>query len=474
VSAEPTAQSASLQKSIGPVQFVAVGFGSIVGTGWVVLLGGWLLHAAPGGAILGILLDGAAMALIAAMYAELGSRFPRTGGEVTYIAAVFGKTCGFIVGWLLTLACLSALTFEGIALGWMFEVLWPPLAGPLLYMNFGEKISLGGLLISLAGCTTIAVLNYRGTHSFIRFQNILTTLFLLIVFVIVGVELCFGSNGNLQPLWHPAGGGSWLIGIAWVFGNAPMMFNSFQSVLQAIEERTQTLSKEVVVRLCILSVLLVMIFYLVIVVAAARATPWAVLAASDLAAAEALAHLPWSRMLETVFLLALAASLLKSWNPVFMSTVRLLFAQAREGMIPTCFGSVNPRTGAPDKGVIIVAVCNFIGIFLGKGALLPIVNAISISIALIYVLTCTAALVMRRRDPNHIGFRVPGGFAVGSLSVAAALGMAVFALLQPARAGQADEFKWALLLSWVLLGLSLYLIRNRRTLSVPRATAAPD
>ena len=466
--------TASLQKSIGPVQFVAVGFGSIVGTGWVVLLGGWLLHAAPGGATLGIIVGGAAMALIAAMYAELGSRFPRTGGEVTYITAVFGKTCGFIVGWLLTLACLSALIFEGIALGWILEVLWPPLAGPLLYVNFGEKINLGGLLVSLAGCATIAVLNYRGTHSFIRFQNILTTLFLLIVFAIVGVELYFGSNANLQPLWRPAGGGTWLIGIAWIFGNAPMMFNSFQSVLQVIEERTRTLSKEVVVRLCILSVLLVMIFYLVITIAAARATPWAVLAASDLAAAEALAHLPWSTTLRTVFLLGLAASLLKSWNPVFMSTVRLLLAQAREGMIPVCFGSVNSRTGAPDKGVIIVALFNFIGIFLGKGALLPIVNAISISIALIYVLTCTAALVMRRRDPDHIGFRVPGGIAVGSLSVAAALGMAFFALLQPAPGGQADAFKWALLLSWVLLGLSLYLMRNRRTLSVPRATAAPD
>jgi basic amino acid/polyamine antiporter, APA family len=474
LSATPSAPTASLQKSIGPVQFVAVGFGSIVGTGWVVLLGGWLFHAAPGGAGLGIVVGGAAMALIAAMYAELGSRFPRTGGEVTYITAVFGKTCGFVVGWLLTLACLSALIFEGIALGWMFEVLWPPIAGPLLYVNFGEQISLGGLLISLAGCATIAFLNYRGTHSFIRFQNILTTMFLLIVFVIVGVELYFGSNRNLQPLWRPAGGSSWLVGTAWVFGNAPMMFNSFQSVLQAIEERTRKLSKEVVVRLAILSVLLVMIFYLLIVVAAARATPWGVLASSNLAAADALAHLPWSRALKTVFLLALAASLLKSWNPVFMTTVRLLLAQAREGMIPACFGSVSPRTGAPDKGVIIVATLNFVGIFLGKGALLPTVNAISIAIALIYVLTCTAALVMRKRDPNHIGFRAPGGFPVGCLAVAAALGMAVFALIQPAQGGQADAFKWSLLLSWALLGVSLYFLRNRSTLSARRATAAPE
>ncbi len=460
MSATPSAQPPSLQKSIGAVQFVALGFGSIVGTGWVVLLGGWLSHAAPGGAILGIILGGAAMSLVAALYAELGSRFPQTGGEVTYINAVFGKRFGFVVGWLLTLACLSALIFEGVALGWIFEVLWPPITGPILYANFGEKIGLGGLLISLAGCTTIAVLNYRGAKSFVRFQNILTAAFLLVVFAVAGLELYFGSNQNLHPLWRPSGGGTWLVGTAWVFGNAPMMFNSFQSVLQAIEERSHRLSTDAVVRLCVVSVLSVTLFYLLIVVAAARATPWAVLASSDLAAAEALAHLPWARVLKTIFLLALAASLLKSWNPVFMTTVRLLMAQAREGMIPAFFGSVNPRTGAPDKAVIIVAALNFVGIFLGKGVLLPTVNAISIAIASIYVLTCTAALVMRRRDPSHTGFKAPGGWAGGVLAVAASLGMVVFALTQPASSGPADAFKWVLLPTWALLGLALYRSRN--------------
>ena len=133
-------------------------------------------------------------------------------------------------------------------------------------------------------------------------------------------------------------------------------------------------------------------------------------------------------------------------------------------MIPAYFGSVNPRTGAPDKAVIIVAIINFVGSFLGNGVLLPTINAISIAIALIFVLTCTAALVMRSGDPNHIGFRAPGGSVGGFLAVAAALGMAVFALFQPAQGDQSAAFKWVLLLSWALLGLSLYLLRNRRPL----------
>src|SRR3546814_7639031 len=84
---------------------------------------------------------------------------------------------------------------------------------------------------------SIAVINYRGARSFVRFQTILTVSFLLVVFVTVGVELYFGSSQNMQPLWRSGNGGSWLIGAAWVFGSAPMIFNSFQSVLHTIEER---------------------------------------------------------------------------------------------------------------------------------------------------------------------------------------------------------------------------------------------
>ncbi|MGI4745979.1 MAG: APC family permease [Janthinobacterium lividum] len=461
----------ALQKTIGPVQFAVFGFGSIVGTAWVLLLGGFLLHAGPVGAMIGIAVGGVSMALIAAMYAELGSRFPQTGGEVTYITAVFGKQAGFVVGWLLTLAYLSNLIFEGVALGWLVEILWPPLTGPTLYVIFGQPIGVGGLLLALASSLAIAVLNYRGAQSFVRFQNILTVLFLLIVFVAVGAEFYFGSSQNMQPLWRAGEGGSWLIGAAWVFGSAPMIFNGFQSVLHTIEERSQSTSKDMVVRLSVLAVGAATLFYLLVVAAAIHATPWIALGSSSLPAVNALSGLPWSGALRTVFLLALIASLLKAWNSVFMTGVRLLFAQAREGMIPVFFGSVNPKTGAPGKAVVAVAIFNFVGIFLGKGLLEPIVNIMSVCIASIFTLICTATLVMRGRDPDHAGFRAPGGYPLGLVAIASASGMVVFALLQPALTRQAEVFKWALLLLWALIGLGLYLTRNRKSHSVSRRTS---
>lgn len=462
ISGEGSAKSSGLQKSISPAQFAVFGFGSVVGTAWVLLVGGWLFRAGPIGTLIGIALAGTAMVLIAAMYAELASRFPRTGGEITFINAVFGKPAGFVVGWLLTLAYLSNLVFEGVALAWLVGILWPPLTGPTLYVIFGEPIGAGGLLLALAASLTIAVLNYRGARSFVLFQNALTVTFLLIVAVAVIMELSFGSAQNMRPLWQAGNGESWAVGILWVFGSAPMIFNSFQSVLQTIEERSPTTSKETVVRICFAVVGFAALFYLLIVVAAIQAAPWMRLATSGLPAVDALADLPGARILTVALLIALIASLLKAWNAVFMTSVRFLFAQSRDGMIPPIFANVNPATGAPGKAVIAVALFNFVGMFLGKGLLEPIVNIMSVCVASTFALICTATLVMRRRDPGHDGFRLAGGTPVGLIALASAVAMIVFALVQPAATQAASAFKWVLLISWTVLGLILYLSQNSK------------
>src|SRR3546814_17460007 len=90
----------------------------------------------------------------------------------------------------------------------------------------------------------------------------------------------------------------------------------------------------------------------------------------------------------------------------------------------------------------------------------------SICVAAIYVLICAATLVMRRRDPGHIGFRAWGGYPLGFVAIAAASGMVVFALLQPAPTSQGVAFKWVLLLAWAILGYGFYRTPNRSWLAI--------
>jgi amino acid transporter len=225
-----------------------------------------------------------------------------------------------------------------------------------------------------------------------------------------------------------------------------------------------------VVRFCIITVACATVFYLTVVLAAAKAAPRVSLAISDLPAVAALANLPWSGALKTALLFALVASVLKTWSSVFMMSVRLLFAQARERMIPAVFGSINAETCAPDKAVIAVGLFNFAGLFFGKGILEPIVNIMSLSIALIYAVTCAATLALRRQNPDAVGFRVRGGTPVAVLAIGLAVAMAAFALFQPAQYGLARALKWVLLVSWSGLGLSLYYLQSRQPLDVQCAS----
>ena len=460
---QANAPSPSLQRAISPLQFVALGFGSIVGSAWAVLLGDWLRQAGPGGAMIGIAAGAAAMALIAAFYAELGSRFPQTGGEVTYINAVFGKRLAFVAGWMLTLAFMCVTVFEGVALVWLLEILWPPIVGPILYDILGQPIGLGGLLVALASAAVIATLNYRGARALVRFQSVLTAAFILIVGVIVVVELYYGSARNILPVWRTGNGTHWWVGAAWVFASAPYILSGFQSILQAIEERSPSTSNETVVRLVFVAIAAAAVFYWLVLTGAAMAAPWMSLTSSDFPAAAALAHLPWSRALTAALLISLIASVLKTWNGMFMIAVRLLLAQAKAGMIPEFFGGINPRTQTPDRAVIVVAVFNLTGLFFGKGALEPIVSMTSLCFALCYVLCCAAALTMRRRSPHHAGFRVPGGTPAGVVAIGFSLAIAGLALARPYQSGQADTLKWVLLGSWAALGLGFYYCaRNRK------------
>src|SRR3546814_8272616 len=106
-----------------------------------------------------------------------------------------------------------------------------------------------------------------------------------------------------------------------------MIFNSFQSVLHTIEERSQSTSKEVVVRICVATVGVATLIYLLIIAAAVHPTPWVELASSNLPAIDALAGMPWSRVLTTIFITALIPSLLKAWNAHYIHAVPLLYAQ---------------------------------------------------------------------------------------------------------------------------------------------------
>jgi len=146
---------------VGRGGFFALSFGSIVGSGWIVLLGEWLRLAAPAGALLALLAGGMLMAAIGLCYAELAARMPRAGAELRYVADTLGPKAAFPVGWFLTLFLVAICAFEGTALPWLLGLLLPVRAAPL-YRFLGEPVTGWGLSM---GCLGAAAICIRSSHS---------------------------------------------------------------------------------------------------------------------------------------------------------------------------------------------------------------------------------------------------------------------------------------------------------------------
>ena len=153
-------ESEKLAKRIEPHHLFTIGFGTIVGVGWMIVAGGWLADAGAVGATIAFAIGGFVMLLIALCYAELGMLYPQSGGEVVYLYESFGPFTAYVAGWLLTLIYVSITAFEAIATAWIIDVLVPGFGGPRLYTLAGSDVHLNALLLGLAGMAGLCYANF--------------------------------------------------------------------------------------------------------------------------------------------------------------------------------------------------------------------------------------------------------------------------------------------------------------------------
>lgn len=456
-------RSSSLRQTIGKYQYFALGFGTIIGSAWVVVLGDWLRMAGPGGAMLGFLFGGLLMSLIAAVYAELTARMPEAGGEFLYAYRLFGPRIGFFVGWFVTLYLIAVTAFEAVALPWMLQSLMPGMRGPVLYSFLGESVTLDAVIVGIGGVLLITYLNFRDVRLAVTFQAVVTYGFLAAAALIIVSGATTGEVENLRPLLSAANGESWWLGSFWIFANCAFFLNGFQAIPQAIEERAAGISGMTIAKVMVGSVVLASLFYCAVIVSSSLAKPWELLAASPLATASAVEGILPDGMFSKFVLLAAAASLLKTWNAIALMASRILMAQGREKVIPERFAALHPRYATPTNAVLFVGACSLVGVVMGRGAILPLVNMASICMAFSFLVGCFGVLKLRRQENySNAEFRVPGRATPIVVAILASAVMAAIAFGEPAyRCQGAVPLEWILMGIWGVMGVLIWKIRRR-------------
>jgi amino acid transporter len=445
----------TLARQLRATDYFTLGWGTMVGVGWLVLMDDWLLRGGALGALLGFVIGGALLFPIGWVYGKLVVAMPDAAGEIAYTSAVFSRPISFATGWMMTLAYFIVCPWEAVAVGRIAGYIVPGLDSAELYRIAGRPVYLPHLIIGLTLTALLTLLNYRGIRLSATFQNWTSfgTLALFVVFVVLGASR--GSPANIQPLFTHAP----LVSILLVMQVVPYFMTGFESVGKAAEEASPDFRTRGFFRAIWMAIFIGILFYASIVAAVALVAPWRQLTGEKFMTAVAFQQALGSRWIVQIILAAALLSLLKCFNGNFVAASRLLFALGRRGMVDPRAGTIHARHQTPSAAVLCIGLATGACMLFGDAILVPVTEVGSVACAIGWSATCASCLALTRARPDVMMLSAAER-AVAWFGLAVGIAMALMKLI-PFVPGHFTVYEWVALGIWIALGAAAAAARKQ-------------
>jgi len=430
-----------LARKLRLTDYFTLGWGTMVGVGWLVVMDDWLGRGGPLGGILGFAIGGALLLPIGYVYGQLVSAMPDAAGEVAYTAAVFPRSVSFATGWMMMLAYFIVCPWEAVAVGRIAAYIFPALDSLELYQVAGKPVFLPRLIIGLVLTGLLTFLNYRGIRFSATFQNwtAFGTIGLFVIFVVAGVSK--GSSANLTPLFSH----SPFLSIFLVLQIVPYFMTGFESVTKAAEEANPEFRARTFLIAIWMAIVVGIPFYTIVIGAVGYVAPWRQLTGEKFMTAVAFEHAVGSRWIVRAIMAAALLSLVKCFNGNFVASTRLLFAMARRGLMESAMAVVHPINRTPSMAVLAIGGATALCMFLGDAILVPVSEVGSVASAVGWLAACAAYFAMRPPTKQRL---------VALLGILLGLGMILMKVI-PIVPGHFSANEWLTLAIWIAVGLLL-------------------
>jgi APA family basic amino acid/polyamine antiporter len=369
-------QTSGLRRELGRWDLTAIGVNQVIGSAIFLLPANVAREVGVWGplAFFGV---GLASLLIALCFAEVGSRFEKTGGPYLPARVAFGRFIGFEVGWMMwfTRVASQASVSNGLALALAFY--WPTLAAGVPRM-----------LLITAVTLTLMWINIRGIKQSSLVVNVLTVgkLVPLLLFILVGIWFIEPSRfGDLPDVSLEQAGAAALL-LVFAYGGYEV------TGVPAGEASNPRRDVPFAFVMTILTVTLVMTLTSVVATGvlpdvAATQTPLADGAAVFLGALGAL-----------VISVGSAVSMTGNNMGQVLTGSRTIFALAENGDLPRWFARVHPTHQTPSNAILFTSAVALTLALTGSFVTLAAVSAVARLV--MYLAVCAATLVLRRRAPD--------------------------------------------------------------------------
>lgn len=386
------------RRSLGSLHATAVVIGAIIGVG-IFLTPGKVAAVAgsPGGALM-LWVTGGVIALAGALsMAEIGARYPTSGGEIVALQRMLGPLPAFLFGWCLLTAIQTGVLvivtlFAAQNLGAALGAEWSP-----------AVVS----LVATAMLLALMVVNLLGVKQGAAAQTTTVALKLLALagLTAVGAWVALGGEPVAPVAATPAPEVS--AEVPWLAGLAACLFSygGFHQVTWIggeVRDPQRTLPRAILI-----GVAIVVVCYLAANLTYFRLLPFDTVTSSGTLAADAIGTvLPgWGRRLTAI---ALAVSAFGLANTLLLTSPRVYFALAQEGLFPRALGRLDGGRGVPAPAILAQGGLAVGLLWLAGGDRMDsLVNGVVFVDWIFHILACCGLMLVWRRGDPAPGYRTP-------------------------------------------------------------------
>lgn len=427
----------SLKRCLTATDLTLMGIGVIIGAGVFVLTGVAAATRAGPAVMLSYIIAGLASMFAALAYAELTTSIGGCGSAYNYTYVGFGELIAWLVGWNLLFE--YALSVSTVAIGWSgyindaFIALHIHLPGNLLKNPFeGGIINLPAVLIIIF----LGLLLCIGTKQSARFNFIAVVIKLVTISIFVVVAAKHVNTANWQQFmpfgWHGVMQGAALVFFAYI---------GFDALSTAAEE-TVNPQHDVPIGI-VLSVVICASIYIIVSGLLTLIVPYTTLNVKS-PVADAILELGYPTIAGIISAGAIAG-LTTVMLVMYYGLTRILLAISRDGLLPSIFATVHPKTKTPVitivlSGIIIAAVAG----------LMPLNEAaelVNIGTLTAFSMVCAGVILLRRTKPElPRPFRLPWNPLIPILGII----FCVYLMIN------LPSITWWRFIIWLIIGFIIY------------------